>query len=257
VLLGVLSGYWLIVLAHWRMFLDRLFFLWPAVPGFIFVLAMALLALLGPAYKKLHLLLGTIAVRRVRVRTAIIVYSGAVLVGLVIVTCFGAPLVGYVLKGVVLSPYLYEYCHLWASLAALAVGLALFASVRARRGVETFLRQFKTFPLVSPLFCFGAPAFWAGILGVAGLPNYLAGVLTSASALSGLLLSASVIVYYIGASRSSQESPVSSTEEATAPRSENGQTEFVASLALLSAGMTGLVFVCLETGFWALRHAMM
>jgi hypothetical protein len=46
----------------------------------------------------------------------------------------------------------------------------LFDRIKRNENVVTFLDSFKTFPVLSPVFCFGAPAFWETSLKSLGIP---------------------------------------------------------------------------------------
>lgn len=107
--------------------------------------------------------------------------------------------------------------------------------------IEEFLDNVKALKFVSPVFCFGAPAFWKKSLETLKIPENEISFLGGISFFCGVIFLISIIVFFIAKSVND--------EEATPAKSKK-VTFLKTSLALTFLALAILLFVCLDISYF-------
>ncbi|MCZ6652652.1 MAG: hypothetical protein O7D91_06450 [Planctomycetota bacterium] len=153
------------------------------------------------------------------------------------------------------STYMNDYHGLWIGIIVGGFYLLLFRLVYNARKIGSFLNDFKAFPIASPVFCFGAPAFWNTSLSSLGLSDAQVAIAGAISFACGIIFVVSLVLYFVsGHLRKSDESTQSSVLVCDNLVAENGNQRNIkllerASLGAIMLGLAGITFVCIDIGY--------
>lgn len=110
--------------------------------------------------------------------------------------------------------------------------------------LEDFLENIKALPIGSPVFCFGAPAFWKDSLKNMNLPELEISFLNGISFFAGILFLIGLLIYFVGKNFNIDGIRASSDAKKIT------KNKFLkASLALSFIGITIILFVCLDIAY--------
>lgn len=154
-----------------------------------------------------------------------------------------------------LSPYVAEYHSFWIFLVCLIFYSLMFERVRQSGNILKFIESFKALPLVSPVFCFGAPSFWNDSLTILGLPTQAIHKINVVSFLSGIAFLLSLILFFVFKHIDLQTESLEKTRilvPGQVTRLNKDSSASYLSLALIFLGLMGISFVILHITYLVL-----
>ncbi|MGY6278120.1 hypothetical protein ACW73I_21490 [Methylomonas sp. MgM2] len=149
------------------------------------------------------------------------------------------------------SSYVANYSWVWFAIGVAATFLLLFSYITKFGNSKEFLNEFKAIPFASPVFCFGAPAFWTKSLSSFGLTAVEIKIAGAISFFCGVLFILGLILHYLSKhtqSSSMEESPIVVTARGTKLVEDHGSPPRIetAALAVTMVATGGFVFVVLK-----------
>lgn len=110
--------------------------------------------------------------------------------------------------------------------------------------LEEFVENIKALPIVSPVFCFGAPAFWKDSLKGMNLPELEISFLSGISFFAGILFLIGLLIYFVG-----KNFNIDGDRTSSEAKNVTKNKFLKASLALSFIGITIILFVCLDIAY--------
>jgi acyl carrier protein len=246
-LFTLLTIYYLIIFAHWEEIFRGL-----ALNGsviFFYAFAFLLLAMI-PLYGKV-----TAIQTQVISLGAAIVFSLAVLAWMVVSTFVGMSQFQREWLSFLRSGYVSKYHVFWIGLGSGLFYALLFRRIRHSGQISQFIDSFKAFPVISPLFCFGAPVFWSESLAILGIASQTIRTLGIISFMSGIAFLLGLVTFYVYFQREKgKESMPVDIAVPDSSRSKKHAYTFMSaqvSLFLLFLGLGLLTYVVLEIAYLA------
>lgn len=149
------------------------------------------------------------------------------------------------------SSYVSNYSWVWIGLGVAILFLLLFSYITKNGNTSEFLHEFKAIPFASPVFCFGAPAFWTKSLLAFGLSSNQIKIAGAVSFFCGVLFIAGLIIHYVTRNTAEDSSGApgvileSEHDRPSEPEVRPNRLETIALGSTLVAS-AGFVFVVLQ-----------
>lgn len=169
------------------------------------------------------------------------ILSITVVVGFSLFTIFHSDL-SIVLHKFVHNGYWEKYHRSIIGLVILLFVYFVYFALLDLLNIETFIESIKNFPLVTPVFCFGAPPFWKKSLSILHISDSEISFLGSISFVSGIIFLIALLLYFVAKSLNPPRiSPFNEVND-----NKNQRDLYKVSLAFTFAGIAALLFVCLD-----------
>lgn len=173
----------------------------------------------------------------------ILYFSGIVLVIFGMLVLLNTD-IGQLWKNILSSNLLKQYHrNVFGLISIITLYLFFFLLIEAIR-LETFMESVKSLPIVSPVFCFGAPAFWTEKLKSLNLNISDIYFLSSVSFFCGVIFLISLLIYFVGKNYNDDVSHFS--KDAVLKKKE---LFIKTSIGLIFLGISILLFVCIDISF--------
>lgn len=248
-LIVALASYYLIIFTHWDLFIG-----WLVAPnnplfGNLFVSPITLTMLLIVVFL-LFPLSAKYSAATVGAGTLVGLFT--ILMTLIIAVTVISQLVNRAPTWIELlrSDYLVRYHKFWIGLICVLGYILLFEYSRKKADIYKFLDDFKTFPLASPVFCFGVPAFWNKNLVALGLSSQVTTSLGALSILSGVAFLISMLLFFVVRNPIEDEENHSIVlpENIRIPHTKN-DVIIQLSLLLTMLGLAGITYVVIALAY--------
>ncbi|HEX8397668.1 MAG TPA: hypothetical protein VF644_10160 [Pyrinomonadaceae bacterium] len=241
----ILTIYYIAILAHWKLFIEKITLIFPSIVAYIVIMV---LTLAMPIAVKSGIL-----VYERDVKWKIIVFS--LFIGLMFVFTIGAiyPDIS-VWQRLIHSEYVKNYHQLWIALISAGLYFYLFERIRKTGDITSFIDTFKAFPIFSPVFCFGAPVFWESSLIKLGLANQNLRLLGGISFFAGIAFLVSLVIFYVAnhiKNKKTAQTPAILQADGVAVKEKSNMSVSLdtVSLGLIMLGLAGLTFVTFEIAY--------
>ena len=251
-LVVVLGVYYLAIFAHWELFLN-----WLTSRGILVLPPLSLYVVVFGTSTLVPMGLKVLWVKfRLVSWTSILVFSAIVILSFLVVGILGFSGLRQLWMSILHSSYLKQYHCFWLAVSCVLFYVLLFDLIRQSSRIYRFLDEFKAFPLISPVFCFGAPVFWQKSLAALGLTPGAARSLGVVSFVSGIAFLIALVLFYVAKSMK-RHNDDQSVDRLLIPRDlrseeREDKTLLILSLLLVMLGLAGLTYVVFEIGYLAL-----
>ena len=149
----------------------------------------------------------------------------------------------------ILSDWFSKYHKTIIGSVSAALCLLIFSFVSDALDAKSFLASIQKFPMVSPVFCFGAPAFWHKSLKQIGFNADEISFLGGISVVSGVIFLSALLIYFLA--KHMRESPIAGVNNF-----EKKQIQLIKSSLILNfVGFSMLLFVCFDISYLTFKHS--